>query len=164
MLDLSNAVCGICKFGHHHVAVLCTVERNLASNPAGDGSGGIVIATIAGAVYGTDVYVFYGDDEFSSKSALIFDGFWAGVGGGNMILYLAAIVGVPPELYEAARIDGASRWRQFVDITWPMIAPTTFFIFVMGTIGGLQGGFEMAFMMTNGDPEDSTVDAWVSHL
>ena len=126
-----------------------------ATVPAMVGSlvGGLLIA-----IFGTSVYqYFYGDDQFFlSKSALIAMGFWASIGGGNMILYLAAIMGVPPELYEAARIDGASRWRQFVDITWPMIAPTTFFIFVMGTIGGLQGGFEMAFMMTGGGPEDST--------
>ncbi len=97
-----------------------------------------------------------GVECYLAKPALIFMGIWAGVGGGNMILYLAAIAGVPPELYEAAEIDGASRWRRFWDITWPMIAPTTFFIIVMGTIGGLQGGFEMAYLMTQGGPDGST--------
>ena len=98
----------------------------------------------------------YSWDCYLAKPALIIMGTWAGVGGGNMVLYLAALAGVPPELYEAAEIDGASRWRQFWDITWPMIAPTTFFIIVMGMIGGLQGGFEMAKMMTQGGPDNST--------
>ena len=73
-------------------------------------------------------------------------------GRGNMILYLAALANVPEELYEASDIDGASKWQQFWHITWPMIAPTTFFICVMSIIGGLQGGFEIAYLMTNGGP------------
>ena len=91
-----------------------------------------------------------------AKPALIAMGVWAAVGGGSMILYLAALAGIPPELYEAAEMDGANRWRSFRHITWPLIAPTTFFIVVMGVIGGLQGGFEMAYLMTNGGPDDST--------
>ena len=101
-------------------------------------------------------WTVFGMDVYLAKPALIFMGVWAGIGGGTMILYLAALAGVPPELYEAAEIDGASRWRRFWDITWPMIAPTTFFIIVMGMIGGLQGGFEMAYMMTSGGPDEST--------
>ena len=97
-----------------------------------------------------------GGEFYTAKPALVFMNVWTFIGGANMILYLAALAGVPTELYEAAEIDGAGRWRQFKDITWPMIAPTTFFIFVMGMIGGLQGGFEMAFMMTEGGPDGST--------
>jgi len=113
---------------------------------------------IALGIWGDRWYAdIFGDDQFYlAKPALMFMGFWAGVGGGGMILYLAALAGVPQELYEAAEIDGAGRWRKFRDITWPMIAPTTFFIFVMGVIGGLQGGFEMAYLMTGGGPEGST--------
>jgi multiple sugar transport system permease protein len=98
----------------------------------------------------------FGLECYLAKPALIAMGVWAGIGGGTMILYLAALAGVPPELYEAAEMDGAGRWRRFWDITWPMIAPTTFFIIVMGMIGGLQGGFEMAYLMTNGGPDEST--------
>jgi multiple sugar transport system permease protein len=87
-----------------------------------------------------------------AKTAIIFMGVWASMGGGNMILYLAALANVPEELYEASDIDGASKWQQFWHITWPMIAPTTFFICVMSIIGGLQGGFEIAYLMTNGGP------------
>ena len=103
-----------------------------------------------------DSWEIFGVEMYLAKPALIFMGFWAAIGGGNMILYLAALAGVPPELYEAAEIDGASRWQTFKDITWPMIAPTTFFIFIMGIISGLQGGFEMAYLMTEGGPDHST--------
>ncbi len=91
-----------------------------------------------------------------AKPALIAMGVWGAIGGGAMLLYLAALSGVPPELYEAAEIDGAGRWRRFWTITWPMIAPTTFFILVTGVIGGLQGGFEMAYLMTQGGPDGAT--------
>ena len=95
-------------------------------------------------------------EVYLAKPALILMGVWTGIGGGTMLLYLAALAGVPTDLYEAAEIDGAGRWRRFWDITWPMIAPTTFFIVVMGVIGGLQGGFEMAYLMTSGGPDEST--------
>ena len=91
-----------------------------------------------------------------AKPALIMMGVWASIGGGAMLLYLAALSGVPPELYEAAEIDGAGRWQRFWNITWPMVAPTTFFIFVTGVIGGLQGGAEMAILMTAGGPDGAT--------
>jgi multiple sugar transport system permease protein len=103
-----------------------------------------------------DSWTVFGHPIYLAKPAIILMGVWASIGGGNMILYIAALAGVPPELYEAADMDGASRWRRFWDITWPMIAPTTFFIVVMGTIGGLQGGFEIAYLMTQGGPEQST--------
>ncbi|MCK5804763.1 MAG: sugar ABC transporter permease, partial [Lentisphaeria bacterium] len=59
-------------------------------------------------------------------------------------------------LYEAAEIDGASRWRKFRHITFPMLAPTTFFIFITGVIGGFQGGFQAAYVMTKGGPDGAT--------
>jgi multiple sugar transport system permease protein len=73
-----------------------------------------------------------------------------------MLLYLAGISNVPQHLYEAADIDGANRFRKFWNITWPQLAPTTFFIIIMSVIGGLQGGFEMARTMTGGGPNGST--------
>ena len=73
-----------------------------------------------------------------------------------MILYLAALQGVPKALYEAADIDGASKWQKFWNITWPMISPTTFFITVMSIIGGFQSGFDAAYIMTGGGPNHST--------
>lgn len=73
-----------------------------------------------------------------------------------MLLYLAGLSNISPELYEAADIDGASGPQRFWHVTWPQLAPVTFFIFVMSIIGGLQGGFEMARTMTGGGPAGAT--------
>ncbi len=91
-----------------------------------------------------------------AKPALMIMGLWTAVGGYNMILYLAGLQGVDPQLYEAAEIDGASGWQKFWNVTWPMLTPTTFFIFVMSVIGGFQGGFESAYIMTGGGPAGAT--------
>lgn len=91
-----------------------------------------------------------------AKPALILMNLWLFVGGANMLLYLAGLANIPPALYEAADIDGANRWQRFQNITWPQLAPTTFFIIVMTTIAGLQGGFEQARVMTAGGPAGST--------
>ena len=91
-----------------------------------------------------------------SKVALMIMGLWNGIGGYNMILYLAGLQGINPELYEAADVDGATGWKKFWNITWPMLSPTTFFSFIMSLIGGFQGGFESAYVMTEGGPAGST--------
>ena len=91
-----------------------------------------------------------------AKPSLMIMGLWAAVGSNNMLLYLAGLSNIPTELYEAADIDGASRLQRFWHVTWPQLAPVTFFIFVMSVIGGLQGGFEMARTMTRGGPAGAT--------
>ena len=91
-----------------------------------------------------------------ARDAIIIMGIWTAAGGGNMLLYLAGISNIPQELYEAAAIDGAGRWAQFRHVTWPQLAPTTFFIVIMSFIGGLQGGFEQARVMTLGGPAGTT--------
>lgn len=91
-----------------------------------------------------------------AKPALIFMGLWTGIGGTTMLLYLAGLSNVPPDLLDAARVDGAGPWARFRHVTWPQLAPTTFFISVISIIGGLQGGFEQARVMTGGGPAGST--------
>ena len=91
-----------------------------------------------------------------AKPSLMLMGLWTMIGGYNMILFMAALQNVPRELYEAASIDGANAFQKFWSITWPMISPTTFFISVMAVIGGFQGGFMQAYIMTGGGPERST--------
>ena len=91
-----------------------------------------------------------------AKPALMLMGLWGAMGGVNMLLYLAALQGIPAELYEAAEIDGAGRFRKFVSLTVPLLAPTNFFIFVMSVISGFQGGFDAAFVLTQGGPAGST--------
>lgn len=91
-----------------------------------------------------------------ARDAIILMGIWTAIGGGNMLLYLAGISNIPQDLYEAADIDGASVWQKFRYVTWPQLAPTTFFIVIMSFIGGLQGGFEQARVMTMGGPAGTT--------
>lgn len=91
-----------------------------------------------------------------ARDALNMMAVWGGIGGSNMLLYLAGLSNVPEELGEAAQVDGASSWSVFRNVTWPQLMPTTFFIVVMSVIGGLQGGFETAKVMTNGGPAGTT--------
>jgi len=91
-----------------------------------------------------------------ARDALIFMGIWTSIGGNTMLLYLAALTNVPEELVEAAQLDGAGKWNVFRKVIWPQLAPTTFFVVIMGVIGGLQGGFEQARVMTGGGPAGST--------
>ena len=91
-----------------------------------------------------------------AKPSIMIMGLWASIGSNNMLLYIAGLTNIPPELYEAADIDGASKFQRFWNITWPQLAPITFFIFIMSVIGGLQGGFETARTMTKGGPAGST--------
>ncbi len=91
-----------------------------------------------------------------AKPSLILMSLWGGLGGYNMILYLAALQGVPSSYYEAAEIDGAGPWAKFWSVTWPMISPTTFFILIMSIISGFQSGFMTANILTNGGPAGST--------
>ncbi|NME50630.1 carbohydrate ABC transporter permease [Enterococcus cecorum] len=89
-----------------------------------------------------------------AKISLIVLGVWRAVGA-NMLIFLAAIQGIPKELYEAASLDGASKIQQTLHITIPSLRFSTFFVTVTTLIGWLQF-FEEPFVMTNGGPLDST--------
>jgi multiple sugar transport system permease protein len=89
-----------------------------------------------------------------SKPGFILMDLW-GVGGG-MVIYLAALQGVPEHLYEAALLDGASGWGRFRHVTLPMISPVIFFTVIMGVIGTFQY-FTQTFIMTGGGPALSTL-------
>lgn len=89
-----------------------------------------------------------------AKISLIILGVWRAVGA-NMLIFLAAIQGIPKELYEAASLDGASKMQQTLHITIPSLRFSTFFVTVTTLIGWLQF-FEEPFVMTNGGPLDST--------
>ena len=73
----------------------------------------------------------------------------------KIIFFLAALQGVPQELYEAASLDGADGWSRFRHVTLPMISPTFFFNLVLGVIGALKV-FTTAFVATQGGPAYST--------
>jgi multiple sugar transport system permease protein len=81
-------------------------------------------------------------------------GVWSA--GGNMLLYLAGLQGIPTSLYEAASIDGANAARRFFHVTLPMLSPTIFFNMVMTLIGAFQV-FTQAYVMTKGGPNNATL-------
>lgn len=86
--------------------------------------------------------------------AVILVGVWKRVGF-NMVVYLAALQGIPRAYYEAAQIDGASLWQSFRFITLPLLAPSTFFLTVTALIDAFQV-FDLVYVMTAGGPLKST--------
>jgi multiple sugar transport system permease protein len=80
---------------------------------------------------------------------------WKAVGY-NIILFTAGLQNIPDYLYEAAELDGASKFQQFLHVTIPALRPTIFFVTVMTIIGYLQL-FEEPYMLTSGGPLDSTL-------
>lgn len=75
--------------------------------------------------------------------------------GYAMIFYLSALEKVPAELYEASSIDGAKKFRQFVDMTLPSISPTTFFLMIITMVNSLQA-YDQIQILTQGGPSGST--------
>lgn len=72
-----------------------------------------------------------------------------------IILYLAGLQTIDPELYEAALIDGANSWNMLWSITWPLLRPVTLIILILAINGALQG-YEMQLLMTHGGPANHT--------
>ena len=75
--------------------------------------------------------------------------------GFNFIVLLSGLQGIPEELYESARIDGASPARIFFNVTLPLLSPTLFFVGVISVIGAFQS-FAQIDILTNGGPAGST--------
>ena len=86
-------------------------------------------------------------------TVILFSG-WKNMGY-YMVIYLAALQGVPRELYEAATVDGANKWQQFRNVTLPQIKPTTFFCTIMLVIGSFKI-YDTVAIMTNGGPGRAT--------
>jgi multiple sugar transport system permease protein len=80
--------------------------------------------------------------------AVVIAGTWAAAGGTSMLIFLAALQGVPQALYDAADIDGAGRWTRFRHVTLPMISPTIFFITVLSIINAVRS-FDLIFNLSS---------------
>jgi multiple sugar transport system permease protein len=93
-------------------------------------------------------------DPAWSKPSLIIMSLWTA--GAGMIIWLAGLQSIPPQLYEAASIDGAGAWRRFTSVTIPMLTPYILFNLIVGLIGTMQI-FGEAYVMTAGGPQDSTL-------
>jgi multiple sugar transport system permease protein len=80
---------------------------------------------------------------------------WGSIGGGRMIIFLAALQGVPKELQEACELDGGGTWAKFWHVTVPMISPVIFFNLVLGVLDAV-GVFAIAYVATEGGPNFAT--------
>lgn len=94
------------------------------------------------------------NDPAWAMPSLIIMAIWGSLGY-NMIIFLAGLQGISPELYEAAAIDGASTFARFWNITVPLISPATFFVLVISMINSFQV-FDQVYIMTQGGPGDAT--------
>ena len=93
-------------------------------------------------------------DRYWALPAIIIMSIWKNFGY-FMLIYLAALQGIPAELYEAASLEGAGAWSRFREITFPLLAPTSLFVFVVAIISSFQV-FDQVFVMTQGGPADQT--------
>ncbi len=92
--------------------------------------------------------------EGSALYAIAFTQVWFHTGQ-MMVIYIAGLQQIPQELYEAADMDGATRWQQFRYVTWPMSIPTTIVVMAYTTIQSFRA-FDLIFSMTQGGPGNST--------
>jgi multiple sugar transport system permease protein len=101
-------------------------------------------------------------DRQTAKIVFVVMSVWGA--GGNILIFLAGLQGIPTELYEAAKIDGANARRRLRHITVPLISPTLFFVLITNIIFSFQI-FTNAYVMTNGSggPVNSTL-FYVLHL
>ena len=94
-------------------------------------------------------------DSKLAMFSIVLMSLWAGFGG-NIMIFLAGLKGIPPIYYEAAKIEGASKWQMFTKITMPSITKTTFLVSTMLIIGTFQV-FDQAFVLTKGGPGNATI-------
>lgn len=106
------------------------------------------------AAHATNGHTSWLSGRWTAMVAISALGVWKGVGW-SMMIFLAALQGVPRELEEAAVVDGAGRWRRFLTVTVPAIWPALGFVTVMLVIGGFNA-FTSVLLMTGGGPADQT--------
>lgn len=104
-------------------------------------------------LFGLDPVLWLGQSNKALFSLMLMS--YLGAHGSGIILYLAAMGGIPKSLYEAADIDHASGWTKFSKITWPLLKPTTLYLAVTGVITSFQV-FISVYLMTQGGPNFAT--------
>ncbi|GCE76125.1 carbohydrate ABC transporter permease [Cellulomonas biazotea] len=104
------------------------------------------------------------NDQTMAMPSLVLEATWAAAGG-TVIIYLAALISVPSELYDAAEVDGASVWRKVWHVTMPHLRGVLFITLILQVIGTAQVFLE-PFLFTNGGPNHATLTVmlWVYQL
>ncbi|GGA28825.1 ABC transporter permease [Paenibacillus physcomitrellae] len=110
---------------------------------------------------GFDSIYFMGENSYI-RTILVSSGIWKDAGWGT-IIYLAALTGINPDLYEAAEMDGASRWRQTLSITIPAILPTVTILFLLQIGHFMDFGFErvLVFLNTLNSQNGEIIDTYI---
>ncbi len=106
------------------------------------------------SLFGVTPIDWLGDPTWAMP-AMILLAVWKNFGY-NMLIFIAGLQNIPEELYEAAHIDGATPFRQFVSVTLPMLAPTSLFVGLTTMIGSFQY-FAEPYVMTQGGPQYATI-------
>ncbi|NMG07079.1 sugar ABC transporter permease [Brasilonema sp. UFV-L1] len=108
------------------------------------------------AFIGLPTYNWLGDPAVALKGIMLMN-IWS-TAPFYMVIYLAALQDIPRSLYEAASLDGANDWQQFIHITIPILKPVTFFVVTMGVIGTFQL-FDQSYIFSNGTggPNNATL-------
>jgi multiple sugar transport system permease protein len=91
---------------------------------------------------------------FAAFASIVLVTLWWRVGF-NMLIYLAGLQAIGPELYEAAELDGAGPWARFRNVTVPLLGPSSFFLLILNVIFSFQV-FDIVFVMTGGGPQNAT--------
>ena len=112
---------------------------------------------------GFERHEFYSDPGIW-KYIIVFFKIWSGTGYG-MIVYLSALTGISPEIYESAYIDGANNWKKIRYITLPMLRPTFVLLFLFGLGGILRGSFDLFYNLIGTNsvlyPQTDIIDTYV---
>lgn len=106
-----------------------------------------IVNNVLESAFGAERKVFMQDPGLFLP-VLIISQIWKEVGWGS-ILYLAAMTTINPQLYEAAEVDGAGRWKQMVHITMPTLVPTTVILLIFSLAGVIGGNFDQIFNLQN---------------
>ncbi len=115
---------------------------------------GLMNAFVSTVTFGAIKEVAWLDNPSTAFASIMLLSIWQGAGY-QMLIFLAGLQGIPLELYEAADMDGATPWQQFVKVTLPQLRNTTIFVVITTTILSFQL-FDQNWVMTRGGPQDST--------
>lgn len=119
-----------------------------------DGSVGIINHLLV-LLHLTDTYRAWFTEPASAMTALIIINVWKGIPF-NLITFLAGMQSISGDLYEAAQLDGANRWQQFVRITLPLLKPQVIVLTLLGIIWTFRS-FDLVFITTGGGPVNATM-------
>lgn len=120
------------------MVVLCGITRTLFSSTG-------IVNQIQMTLTGGEAINFIGSATYF-RPVLVIMSVWASVGW-NSIIYLASITGIDPQLYEAAMVDGAGKWRQVWNVTLPSITPTIVIMLIMNVGSLMSAGFEQILLL-----------------